>query len=329
MLSSGGASLGGSDPLLSRQMANTGLLEGGEINQVFTSTTLNISSGSGYVVDYTDPTNPTVKKVTFAAQPTYTVQNIGGIGLFIVGIDSSGSTVEIASADVTAFTRNDFILIGSYAVDSGSIIAVAEEPLNLGYDGVTTSHEAIRNVIGPANVTGNIISNNGTDLKLQNSGGDIFIISGNFRNSTKSPDQITIAAASPMSFFRTLREVGGSNDIVSDGDGLVDVIDPTRWDNNGVLTTVPSNDFTVQVVYITSGGAYTVNYGQETFNTLVNAQTAIQTGTLQYEERPTNERLVRRLFLIVRESTTDLSNVAAADFVNDGRFRLSGVIINT
>ena len=309
--------------LLAQNVQNTGLVSGAVISKA-SSTTLDISPGTGYVADYSDPANPTTTPVTYAGVTGYTPVNLATDGLFVIGINASGALVELGIQSVTNQDERDYLLIGVYIAFGGVVDRAVPVPFNLGYNAAVTARDFIRDVIGPANVIGNLISANGTNLNINTSGGIIFIIASNFRNNPEIPDELPIAAGSAISFYRVFRAASPSVQLSQDGP-LTTFVNPDKWDDgSGTLADVPVNDFTIQVIYATPGAHYVV-YGQEVFNTMDNAETALIYGALTFDEYPTLQSLVQRSFLIVREGTTDLTNTSDAQFFDAGKFRAGGV----
>ena len=309
--------------ILAQNVQNTGLT-GGMVLSKASDTTLDISAGTGYVADYSDPATPITTPVNFAGVAGYTPVNLATDGLFVVGITVSGSIVEFDVQAVSAQNGRDNILIGVYIAVGGIVNRTVPVPFNLGYNAAVTAIDFIRDVIGPANVMGNLIGANGANLSLDTTGGTIFIIASNFRNNPSIPDELTIPTAAAFSFYRVFRQVSPSTQLGQDG-SLTTVMNPNKWDDgSGTLADVSNNDFTVQVVYATPGAHYVV-YGQEVFNTISDAETALQAGALTFDEYPTLQALVQRCFVIVREGTTDLSDTADAKFFDAGKFRIGGI----
>lgn len=282
--------------------------------------TISISAGTGFVQDYSDSANPVTNIVSVAAQPAYMVVNLFVAGFYALALDKNGATVEILSDTLTTQDFRDFIIFGAYFTDGISIQTTVRTPLNIGYCGIFTAKDFINDVVGPSNVDGNIISDNGANLSLDNTGGTIFITAANFRDNPVIPDQPIIPAANVFTFQKNFRNAAGT-DVILDGPPTT-VINPAQFDDgSGVLQTVSNNNFTIQVIYITKDKFYVVAYGQEVFNSIATAENALVTGNLLFVEVPVVELLVRRSFLIVRNNATDLSDSAQAKFFSDGKFR--------
>lgn len=305
--------------LLAQNVQTSGLIEGGIIS-IATATTIDITSGAGYIAHYTDPENPNTVTINFAAVNNHTP---AGDGSFIAGFNDTGTFVEIPILTLDNQARRDNILVGGYVVSGGNIIVIDTAPLNLGYDGTQSAKDFIRDVIGPATISGNIFSANGANLSVNNLGGSIYILASNFRINVEIPDEPLIPLANAFTFLPAHRDAGSG---LTDGTPTT-FIDPTQWDDgSGTLQSVPANDWTIQVGYIAPSGNYVFAFGQGSpFNSQILAETAVIDGTYDYEERAPLTDFVRRCFLVVKGNATDLSNTSQATFIADGKFRGGGV----
>ena len=310
----------------------TGLLSGGEmsLNAVppLFSTTLDITAGSGQVVDYSDPTSVILTPVSWDAYNASstngvyipTPANLANDGTYVLAIDSSGTISEIVITAISTQDTSDKIMIGAYVANSGVVVAIFTTPFNTGYGGETTATDFIRNVIGPANIEGNVFGANGANLNLDLVGGRVFLIGSNFRTNTKTPDELSISSGSAVEFARIYRSALPETDIIVETGDATD-IDPDYYDDHsGTLQTVANNDWSVQVIYIVVDGSFLVAYGQETFNTQTLAEQAVINGTLVYDELKQLQLQVRRMFLVVKQGATNLSDPTQAAFFTDGCF---------
>ncbi len=328
---SSGSQLGSSQSLLSRQLANTGLLSGGVITSTggsFPTTSLDISALSGTVADYTDPTDPIIHSIVMADQ-TF-VPSAGQLsvdGIFIIGFDKDSVLQVFTFGTLTQTDRVENVLVGSFSVLSNVIISVTVAPLNLAYDGIASSHAFLRDVIGPANVDGNMFSE-GTLLNIQNTTGNTFILANNFRQSTISPDIMNIPANNPTGFFRVFRQGTGFSLDTDTPSGTVDINPDEFDDGSGTLATVSNNKFTIQVIYITPDGNFLVAYGQTEYNTFALGNTAILNNDIGDIEFPTLAASVRRTLLLIQQGTTNIATAVGAGtakFYQEPRFRLAGI----
>ncbi len=308
--------------ILAKTAMTTGLTEGGLLTQTG-PTTLSWTAGEGYQADYTDPTNPTITRISWNAVSNYTPANIAIPGQYTIAYGKTGSVTEFPLVGLDSRQVRDYIVIGGYGTNGSMITRVAASAINIGYNTSFTVKDFLRDVIGPANVEGNIISANGSNLKLDRSAGKTFIQGANFRNDKEITDEVPLTATTAFYFQKLYRASPPSQDMLVDGPPYItDTVDPAKWDDgSGTLQTITGNKYSVQVVYVTHDGYHMVAYGQELFNTASEAEEALVTGVLSYEEYPFPRRLVRRSFLIVKSNETDLSS---ATFLAEGKFRIIG-----
>jgi hypothetical protein len=311
---------------LAKNDQTTGMVSGGLIS-IASATTLDITAGIGYFTDFTAPEDPQFNLVNFPETLGYTPANLATPGNYIITFDHNGVISEFDVNSFTTLDRQNYVGLGAYATNGTSIATIVAAPTNIGYNGQFTFKTFIREIIGPSNFAGNTIQQNGANLSLDNPGGTCFILGSNFHNDPRLPDELIIPAASPMFFGRVFRIAAGQ-DIIFDGPAT-NVINPALYDDGtGTLQPVTVNDFTVQIVYITPSKEYAVAYGQEIFNSLSAAVTAIQNGTLQFEETPSLSRFVRRAFIAVRNNATNLSDPTQAQIILDSRFRGGGAAVS-
>lgn len=309
---------------LTRNVQSTGLISGMQLSATVPSTTYDIAAGTGLITNYSNPSNTTVTQIAYIGGTGLTPINLATEGTYVVGLDKDNLIVEFNIAAITNQNRRDNILIGAYRTNGTNVIFLGDSPFNLGYDGIASHKDFIRDVIGPANIIGNDFTANGANLTFDGTGGQFYIIASNFRIDPEVPDESTVAASSPTTFSHVYRQASPSTDLVTLPPTTL--VDPTMWDDgSGTLQTVSVNDWTIQVIYIGPQNVKRVAYGQQVFNTLALAEDALLTGALNFDEFPVLQNLVRRTFLIVRQDATDLSNVAQATFFQDGKFRTGAI----
>ena len=305
----------------SKSIQPTGLIAGGLITNP-NPFVLDWTAGSGRITDYTDPTNPIIHEISWNAVTGYSPTHIGTSGQYIITYNSNGDIEELLGADIGPELIRSNIVLGGFSVMGPYIFRVVPNALNLGYGLLNSFKDFMRDVIGPANIRGNIFSANGTNLKLDKNAGVIFIIGSNLRNSTTVTDELTLPLGTAVTFSRVGRQAPPSQDMLPDGAGMVDEINPTLWDDGSGVFQPVGNKYSIQVVYIMPDGGVIVAYGQQLFNQESAAQQALSQGTLEYEEYPILFNFVRRTFIIIQGSETNASN---AIFAADGKFRTGGI----
>lgn len=246
----------------------SGLISGGIISINTDPAKIDITSGNGIIVDYwTNQGNPILYKVSWSSQTAITITNLATSTLTYIGIDKNGIIQQYAS-EPTNTQRRSIILLAQIGHSNNTSIG----SINSFVSSLGSPLEQLRDVISELHLinTGNKISANGANLKLNKSNGYLFGLGLNFRNDPMNPHRINIAASTAFSFrYRT--QIGGNTGLVSD-------IDPTKYDNGGVITTVGggSNESTNQRVYLLPNGNIVIQYGQTTYINLTTAISSVQ-----------------------------------------------------
>lgn len=310
-------------------LGHTGLLEGGQLTVNGTNNDeFDISAGSGWLVDHTDPTAPVCTLVTWGAIIGTLVTNIATSTSTGVGIQAGPTVIQKVNGLWTDLDYRTTIVLG-FAVhpDNATLQQAGDAPGAPANNGHLSYVDFIRRVTGPANIEGNVFSANGTNLSLDKSSGQSYSLGTNFHADPRVPDVSVDATAIAPAFFEVYRHPSNPLELLPVNPIPQTTIDPNQYDNSGVLTAVASNDWQIKQLYWTPAGAglALVAYGQETFNTLTDAEAAFFSGDVSFEERPQIRGALHRGYLFVREGATDLSDTAQAVFREAPKFRLGGV----
>ena len=307
---------------LARRVQTTGILEGGIIS-IATTTTVNWTSGRGLVSDYSDPENPVINDVTWDAISGTTPAGLGTDGTTLFGYNASGVLQEKLSTAVTIEDAHDIIWFGSATHFSSVIVSVMTAPGNIGYDGIGSFSDFINLVIGPANVDGNVYGPNGSNLNIDVTGGNAFMLGSNFRTNPKLSDIITLGSASTINFFDVYRSAGAGLSVIYNG--TTDEIDGSKYDDgSGTLADVSTDYWTIQRIFRSRTGSTFVGYGQQQFSSKELALEA--KGDEPFIEKDPLPFLLYRSSLVVQEGATDLDVSAdEAIFFSEASFRAGGV----
>src|SRR6478609_10479109 len=175
--------------------SSTGLISGGTLTTA-TTTTFNVSAGSGIVVDNTtDPYNPVMINVTWTGFTNQTVLNLGTEPATYLLVSSGGTLIKTNVIPKSNDIRSGILL--------GAIISLGTA--------ITSTHSAVVNVASPvaqladlANsiglfaISGNRITGNAGNLTLNKSAGYSFNMGGNFHVDRTIPNLIaTVSLTSP------------------------------------------------------------------------------------------------------------------------------------
>lgn len=260
---------------------STGILSGGNmsVNGV-NAAAIDITPLVAYVMDFvTDPEIPGYKRFSL---PAMTVPLAGASLTRIVTwwlVDSTGAVVQQAAKPSNTQRRTHAIL-GATAYDqtSGTIINV--QPIPTIVPEIGNQLIDLMEAMGPFNISGNVITPNGANLSINRSAGTVFDRGFNHFIGgvvTNDPHVISTSAQTPVSLDRITQLVSGVPA------PPVTTIDPTKWDNGGVLTPVAGNDATLQRVWLVPAGPIGdqvfVQYGQQVFADLNAAVDAFGSGT--------------------------------------------------
>ena len=295
----------------STAVSSTALLSGGELNvNAGVPTSIDISATVGYVMDFlTDPEIPTLARVSVPAQ---TVPLNAAALLRVITwwmLDSTGAVIQQAARPTNA-QRRSFIVLGATVYDAvlGAIVedqslpVLAAQPANQLAD--------LMDAMGPFSITGNVITPNGVNLSLNKSAGPIFARAFNrFAGPvlTQDPHVTQTPAQTPVSLRRLSRTPQFPLP------PAFTTIDPTTYDNAGVLTPVTGNNATIQRVWLFPANSVSsqiaVQYGETQYPDLTSALNRLGAG--DYVVNPAtvgNAALIG--YIVVRGTATDLSNTA-------------------
>jgi len=299
---------------------STGVLSGGELSpNAGNPAAIDINAMVGYVMDFqTDEVRPTAIRVS---TPAMTVaMDAGSLSRPVTHwlIDSNGAVIQ-QGARPGNVQRRQQIYIGA-TVQSGGVITqdqslpvILAQPNNQFVD--------LLEAIGAFNVSGDVVTPNGVNLSLNKTSGTVFsrafshYVSGmrtddphitNVVSQTPVTLQYTLQTATPFSAHTTL-------------------VDPTQFDNGGVLTPVGggANTSTIQRIWLIPANntidQVVLQYGQTTHSSLSTAVNAIGSGT--FVPRVGLPPVAALLgWLCVTRTATNLSDPTQAVIVTAGKF---------
>ena len=288
---------------------STGLIKNGLISANGDPTKFNITAGIGIISNFDDPENPTSTIVNFPAftgiTPTYLLTGT----ITYVAINDV-ATVVMQATPFTPEQRRSFIVLGAVVHSNLTTINVINNisaPTNASTNQLHDFIEAV----GALNLTGNKYTANGANLQLNKSAGLIFKLGSNFANDWKNPHELAQTAGTSLTFrYRTQNGTEGSDRIN---------LDPALYDLNNVLTAVPNNKFTIQTVTMFQSGVTRIQYGQNVYDDLATAKNAVFTRNFVLEPN-SKENGIIRAYIIMKNTTTSLQNVADADILEAQKF---------
>lgn len=232
------------------------------------TSTINIGAVKGYIVD--NETNPLV--------PTYTYVDYSGqtgvvVATRLTGTESfafltSGGTISFQNTFPTSSERKSKIWLGKISHPNNNITVVINEP-----DYITSPLALTRDFYQKISYINEGVYPypNGANLNLNISGGKIGGNGINFVNDKTNPNELSMGPGIAQGFtYRT--QTGGTTTSVT-------LIDPTRYDVGGVITLIPGGGgtSTIQYIFAIPGQGYIIQYGQNIYNNLANAISAVNT----------------------------------------------------
>lgn len=292
-----------------KAVLSTGLIKNGLISANGDPTKINITAGIGIISNFDDPENPTSTIVNFPAftgiTPTYLLTGT----ITYVAINNAAAVVMQATP-FTPEQRRSLIVLGAVVHSNLTTINVINNisaPTNASTNQLHDFIEAV----GALNLTGNKYTANGANLQLNKSAGLIFKLGSNFANDWKKPHELAQTAGTSLTFrYRTQNGTEGSDRIN---------LDPALYDLNNVLTAVPNNKFTIQTVTMFQSGVTRIQYGQNVYDDLATAKNAVFTRNFVLEPN-SKENGIIRAYIIMKNTTTSLQNVADADILEAQKF---------
>lgn len=306
------------------------------------TTAVDIASGVAVIVDRTtDPNNPDITVVIFEGLIAVTDIFIGITPTTTWGINASGSIVQTGQEPTTEQQRSEAIF--ALTSHSGAILEIVKnqrtQPLDM--HSVT---EAIRAITGGTGIVNRGITHTPVVSTRTSSRdvGQMFCFGSNAGLSMSQPDNITIAAESPVNFSQAFNsaDAGGTTVIsVSDsnatiigaltgsfsifddgtaGSGLdrpVGSLGPNTWAavqlriNPRVTSMLGVNDADVLI------------YGQDTFSSSDEAESAIRNGEGNFTlanatvQSSVNAQSIVLGHYIYRGGGSDIANINDAKFI--------------
>lgn len=297
------------DKLLLNELSN-GVKEGMAISINTDTTKINISSGSGIIVDDSTPDTPTYTVINYAGATGVTLTNLNTANATYIAINNTGTIVQ----QVTEFTpeqRRSLIILGVAIHSNRLIVNVVNNLPDVALNSPAQLND-LMNALQNFNISGNIISANGANLNINKSEGYIFKKGSNFINSNLNPHTLHLVASVAPATLRYRLQDGTEYANTS-------VIDPSYYDLNSVRTSVPPNKYSIQRLTLFPSNLIRIQYGQAYYGSMAEAIQAISTEFFVEESNIAQNGLLRGL-LVVKSGATDLSNNTQAQFFEADRF---------
>lgn len=296
---------------------STGVLQGGALSiNSGDNTKFDMAAGLFAFVDYSAPATPERFVLVRAASVAQTVTNLATQLVTYVGVDRTGAIIQ-SSAPFTNAERRTIAQIGVLVHTNLTNLNAINDTAAPVREGISQLFDFMT-AVGALNVTGNEVGANGANLSINKSAGQLFKLGATFQATPDNPHQITTAALVAPSNMRY--RLSDSTEFANTA-----VLDPTQYESSpGVLSLLSNpNKFSVQRVNLFTSNLIRIQYGQAEYDTMADAGSAIAQNHFTTEANIA-ENGVLIGFVIMRRSTTDLTNTADAKFIAVGKFGVQG-----
>jgi hypothetical protein len=288
-------------------------------------TQFDISAGEGVFVDLSDPSNTTPTTFTYpgATGIAGTLLGSASVRQTFVTINDSGTVVQRSTAPSYKQGEEE-LFIGNLThgndVGINDVFANGTETSYTDYSLLRSLRVFLRSFNG-INLTGCDYTGLAS-LQLARSAGSGLVLGRNYVNDVAFPDTPSALGENPVAtLIRKYEDTSGDLITITPVGG---VIDPNVYNDNGVLTAVPNNNWTIMRIFFFYGSETTIVYvGNGVYSNLENARAGI--GTETFEEHPDTLEAVFRGYLLVKEGATLLNDPAQAEFISVGGVRTFGI----
>lgn len=301
----------------------TGILSGGTISINPDNVSLDITAGESLYVDLSDYHNPIIEILSWDSQtvdPNIALNSRVWIGVQRTGI---GSSTFVFSEDFTATEKRTIAILGrAWTFDSMNIIGVGQYSTPALY--LNNTLIDLLDTMGSINKNGNVFSAYDAVLQLNKSAGVSFRFSSNFGSNPISPNVVTNIALSGINSYNYHL----SNQPVTTE---FNTLQPNFYDNNGTLTAVPVNRFTIQYIYyFPTSNVVDVLYGHTTYGSMTDAISNINTEDLDIgpENSLLLEGAILRCKIIMQQGITTLTDPTEVKFITSSNFG-AGISLNS
>jgi len=308
----------------------TGLLSGGIISASLGTNTYYITSGSGIIVNLNASTSsrdpyPTVQYLQWNTL-SHTIDGLSGSAdQQFVAIDNTATIV----AQANPYVDGDFntkIPIGVVIHQNRSSINAYQTFPSLAYGWKQRTTDFVK-AFGPLKISGYTLEPSGSSTgSLKLSSGTAWVDGRNYTVDPNNPSYISEATGITTSkIYRYYQS--GSSWVYDTNNGVgFETIDPTKYSNNGVLTTVSTTNWTIQRVFYfpnSATKAFYVYYGNAEYANEAAALAAV--GTEPFTEAPNTAANAIYVGYMLLRRNANFTNDTTYTIYQAGLFRGSGV----
>jgi hypothetical protein len=308
--------------LTNSAIISTGVVSGGVISINADNTKFNITAGSGRIAlhDPITPAEPSISYITWnafsAVVPTHIATNL----TTFISIDVNSAIVQ-STTKPTHENRRINIFLGILRHTNNIVI----NGINIQVDYINEPMSQLRDlydIIGFINISGNSMIGN-TNLTVQKSTGSMASYGSNYAINNKNPHVVTLPLinTNTTGVFQYVMQNGSGSALT-----LTNVL-PSNYDNGSAYpgTTTGSNKFTIQRWFSFTDNSLKAQLGQVIYNSMELAEAALLIEPFIVEPSIINDGLFIG-YMIIKQGSTDLTDVAKVKFIKAGRF---GVLSGT
>jgi hypothetical protein len=304
----------------------TGLLDGGLITSQ-SSTVYQISSGSGIIVSLNASLNnnpyPTVQYLNWGNLSQSIAPLTSSYQQAFVGIQSNG-TIFQQGTPFTPVQNDALISIGNVLFQNQSTINGFKTQPYVAY-GLPQRQDIFTSAFGPLKLSGYTLAPSGSSTgSLIVGSGTAYSDGANYPVDPNNPSYVTDSGTNVSKIFRYYQS--GSTWVYNTNGGAgYPTIDPTNYSNNGVLTTVQPNDWSIQRVFWYPNSvtkAIVVYYGNASYAT--EAEAAANIPYEPFVEAPNTAANAIYLGAIVISGNGVFTNANTFKILPGGLFRQVG-----
>jgi hypothetical protein len=250
----------------------TGLLHGGVITAATGSTTYNVSSGSGIIVNLnaslSDDPYPTIQYLNWGNLSASISPLTASYQQAFVSIDSTGNIYQQG----TPYAAGQFdteINIGVVLFQNGSTINGVKTQPSVAY-GFEQSQNIFNRAFGPLKLSGYTLAPSGSSTRsLIVGSGTAYAPGSNYTVDPNNPSYTTDSGTSVSKIYRYYQSGSSWVYLTNAGAGYT-TIDPEQYSNNGTLSGVANNSWSIQRVFYFPNSvakAIVVYYGNTVYST--------------------------------------------------------------
>lgn len=234
-------------------------------------------------------------------------------------IDENG-VIQQQSTPFTDGQHNSVIILGAAIHALGQVLLVRSFPTTA-YGNVSQLQEFTR-IFGPMKKDGHLLYAAENNLKLSRTQGTSYAPGRNYINNPESPSIVIDAAKVNATIYRYYSNgLDGWIQDTNSGAGYT-TVDPSKWENNGLLANVPGGSWTIQRVYFfpSTPNLLVTYYGARLFSSEEDAERHLLTSSA--DEAPnTASQAIYLGAIILKGGCLNLNDVSQAVIYKGGIFR--------